>query len=899
MLFEKYLQKFLGLRVVSSLEWEVSGELSAKDENLFKDTDLREVAQEIEQKAKTPQEKQKLLKIIAEVQTARWILGNIKAWEKILWQRVSILWKVTTIWDPKETEYQEILDKRDKYSVELDALLKADVQLSEGIRQKIEAIKKYLAVWWEFELKLQRSLNWWDIERRQMIKKPDGSDLPEDNLEFSSKTDGKIEWLKVGTEFSINTDIVMNAWEAPQAIDQTKVSLWKIVPVKVKVIEVDWVKYTRFWREEFLSDGPNRKFLKLSEVKWKSLKVISNFPENAEWSIDFANMNDLISKAVDEELKNTEKYKWMNIEQVKKYLINMLSSHELQSEMVIGSSLDKTQLVYDEVKITWKITEEIWKIYETDIKTGEQFKLNPEMEAEQTKLAAAKELYSQLDKKYLETIKKEITEKNEEIVAINKLIEWENDAKKKEALESAKSKLTWDVASKNTELWLEKQKLRPDDFKDFKEKWLLGALSIAELEKYITGKEKPFLELNRRVVANRPLTWQNSSRTEEPKGVLKIINDLIKSIFWIDIFGKATTQAQRERFASNYTWEWSTELWSLSEEFESGWRGPTVISLDKNKSWSEKFLSYGTYQFNRGELKKFVVQNSSFLWITLPIDEKWYSSDIQSDENPIFKAWSEKAKTNGPEFKKLEHAFAKKEYFDVQCWVIGELPGGKNIKDTSLAFQNVVWSTAIQSWSRTNLIKNVLTKYSAEKQWTLELEKKIIYDIYEARIQVLPNLRESRYIPEREKALAQIERFNRGGNGESPIPWVWSASMEFSDSWTTMCSRTAVINASQFWLSLPKWDARAVENSYWASVSRFWVDTPWEVADVFSNSSRYPQYGHRAIAKRFGNEWYVFDPYLRIDLDKRKREAPMPLAQYERFINITGRWPLRAAIVKS
>lgn len=112
----------------------------------------------------------------------------------------------------------------------------------------------------------------------------------------------------------------------------------------------------------------------------------------------------------------------------------------------------------------------------------------------------------------------------------------------------------------------------------------------------------------------------------------------------------------------------------------------------------------------------------------------------------------------------------------------------------------------------------------------------------------------------------------------------------YKNSYTgvTRCSATAQFNWSDFWLTLPSWDAYDAGTKPWdldqyqktvpsskvnkkpesirskLDVSEFNVDEDINFADIYTSSSS--DYGHRAVAfKDSTGQWYVLDPYTRVN----------------------------------
>lgn len=335
------------------------------------------------------------------------------------------------------------------------------------------------------------------------------------------------------------------------------------------------------------------------------------------------------------------------------------------------------------------------------------------------------------------------------------------------------------------------------------------------------------------------------------------------------------------------SWKDSNRLWSLSEKFESGWKWPEYIEANDAGLW---FPSYGTYQMNRDTLKGFVKKfnekySSKSITLTWNSNQPWTDTEFAKNwRDAISKVWKE-------EFIKFEHEYVKSTYYDQQVKKIE----GLWIKESkmSLTFKNVIWSTAVQHGQNTDLIASVLKKMDANEtqNWSVEVEKKVVKAIYEERTRRYPPTA-SRYSQEMWIALTQLDILPRWPNGEIRSFWV-----EYTASWTTACSRTAAKNGAMLGYSFPdQVHAHDLKSAYekenGGSLPEFsWWSIKGKVVDLFSKSSD-PRYAHRSVAYNEWGKWFVLDPYLQIDLNKRERNEPIPLDRYQAFLKNHWRWPL-------
>lgn len=121
-----------------------------------------------------------------------------------------------------------------------------------------------------------------------------------------------------------------------------------------------------------------------------------------------------------------------------------------------------------------------------------------------------------------------------------------------------------------------------------------------------------------------------------------------------------------------------------------------------------------------------------------------------------------------------------------------------------------------------------------------------------------------------------------------------SLPMKRSQTGSTLCAQTARENASRFFgLDLPRGHAIVAQRSYGKLGERGpkGVAAPVEVAprlpqspepgvnfaDVFTSSKNV--HGHRCVAFHANEQWYLLDPYMRLEGGKTTRD-PIPLSRY-------------------
>ena len=127
-----------------------------------------------------------------------------------------------------------------------------------------------------------------------------------------------------------------------------------------------------------------------------------------------------------------------------------------------------------------------------------------------------------------------------------------------------------------------------------------------------------------------------------------------------------------------------------------------------------------------------------------------------------------------------------------------------------------------------------------------------------------------------------------------------------SSTWVTWCSKTARFNWKNFWIMLPSWNAYDAWQLPWKSClttipidkqnekptnKRKWIDLEkfnsvweWNYADIYTDTKS-PKYGHRAAAFKDDSwQWYVLDPYTRVNW--KLDDSPKKLEDYLKFRKI-------------
>lgn len=135
-----------------------------------------------------------------------------------------------------------------------------------------------------------------------------------------------------------------------------------------------------------------------------------------------------------------------------------------------------------------------------------------------------------------------------------------------------------------------------------------------------------------------------------------------------------------------------------------------------------------------------------------------------------------------------------------------------------------------------------------------------------------------------------------------------SLPFERSDTGTTLCSKTAFLNAQKFGINVPRGNAKdAVESPPISSkfistnkdreklkdpayYSQFAPDANFVDLSIQSNTAAGKIYGHRAVAflNQMDHQWYILDPYMgeRAGIKKPTPESPVLLSEYQKRIPI-------------
>jgi hypothetical protein len=138
------------------------------------------------------------------------------------------------------------------------------------------------------------------------------------------------------------------------------------------------------------------------------------------------------------------------------------------------------------------------------------------------------------------------------------------------------------------------------------------------------------------------------------------------------------------------------KLGSLSEKYESGGRGPATVSTGVGDPGG---VSYGTYQLASkvGRADQFV--------------QKYYPDEFKGLKGgtPEFtKRWKKLAADQPDRLREKEHLFIQETHYDPQVAHL-QMTLMLDVNKRSRAFQNAIWSMAVQHGPNTKVVDRALT----------------------------------------------------------------------------------------------------------------------------------------------------------------------------------------------
>ena len=165
-------------------------------------------------------------------------------------------------------------------------------------------------------------------------------------------------------------------------------------------------------------------------------------------------------------------------------------------------------------------------------------------------------------------------------------------------------------------------------------------------------------------------------------------------------------------------------LGKLSEQFETGGRGPGTVSTGIGDAGG---ASYGSYQMTSipdgGTVKRFVTQPD------FPFRDTFAPCAPGSAE--FTAAWKALATNRRDEFHACQHEFIKKTHFDRLARKILQ-DGGLDVLTRSHALQDVIWSTAVQHGGSTDIPSRAVRTVRASRS-DRDFDRQLILAIYAER----------------------------------------------------------------------------------------------------------------------------------------------------------------------
>jgi LysM repeat protein len=147
-----------------------------------------------------------------------------------------------------------------------------------------------------------------------------------------------------------------------------------------------------------------------------------------------------------------------------------------------------------------------------------------------------------------------------------------------------------------------------------------------------------------------------------------------------------------------------TDLGALSEQYETGGRGPGTVSSGTGDPGG---VSYGTYQLagNLGRPQQFLA-NEGRAWAA-------EFGGAGPGSASFTATWKEIAAREPEKFEAAQHAYIERTHYDVQ---VSHVQGatGLDLSTRSPALKDVAWSTSVQHGPETNAIVKAMTRVEAQ-----------------------------------------------------------------------------------------------------------------------------------------------------------------------------------------
>ena len=170
------------------------------------------------------------------------------------------------------------------------------------------------------------------------------------------------------------------------------------------------------------------------------------------------------------------------------------------------------------------------------------------------------------------------------------------------------------------------------------------------------------------------------------------------------------------------------ELGALSAKYETGGRGPGVVSTGAGDYGG---VSYGSYQMasKMGIPTRFVTQ-PGFPWLQ-------DFANLTAGTAQFTAVWKRIATEQTDAFQKAQHAFIKKTHYDL---LVAKILGDDNldVNTRTRAVQDVVWSTAVQHGGATPIVHRACATLSC-KQTDPDYDEQLIRAIYAERARKKPD----------------------------------------------------------------------------------------------------------------------------------------------------------------
>lgn len=164
------------------------------------------------------------------------------------------------------------------------------------------------------------------------------------------------------------------------------------------------------------------------------------------------------------------------------------------------------------------------------------------------------------------------------------------------------------------------------------------------------------------------------------------------------------------------------ELGSLSAKYETGGRGPGVVSTGAGDPGG---VSYGSYQMasKMGVVQRFVSQ-AGFPWAK-------EFQNLAAGSAQFTSVWKRIAAEETAAFQSAQHEFIKRSHYDLlAAKVLSE--DALDVNTRSHALQNVIWSTAVQHGGASSIVHRAISTLSSATS-DPTYDKQLISAIYAER----------------------------------------------------------------------------------------------------------------------------------------------------------------------